>query len=385
MAHLTKDFLDVWSKVLDKAAQGLDLKDPEDRAAFRGNVEASFRNALMSVPKELAQALGVKAKGGNSRSSWSRAVAEAYIEGKRLPKEASLIERVASQYQMRRLAAFLNVNDIIFYGKYKNKKGRIVRFTTNEKGQPQVEIEPIPKGRKKNKVMGLFKIWSARALEEAKIQKEQEEQKEASTMDSLTRRIADTWKVRSSLGRGDTVEVGDVRIHRYSDNFTITDLTFAGKRGKKVQVMSISPSYYYKGKPEDWMENMSKALVEYRKYDQVKAFIKDLLHDFPGEINIEERSERGVDVTPGGFRPLHVTGKGVKIEVDYKDFSVVNVDDQFNLPTCIPAIQGGLKSIPVFYRWVQDNMSAIKSMSFQDVLKAMDSLDVKYHQYCAID
>lgn len=54
-----------------------------------------------------------------------------------------------------------DVGDTILYGKYKNKKGKIVSFGTNHKGQATVTIEPIPKGRKKNKELGLFKIWTS--------------------------------------------------------------------------------------------------------------------------------------------------------------------------------------------------------------------------------
>lgn len=54
------------------------------------------------------------------------------------------------------------VGDEVLFGKYKNKKGKIVSFGRNPKGQVTVEIEPIPKGRKKNREMGLFKIWTAK-------------------------------------------------------------------------------------------------------------------------------------------------------------------------------------------------------------------------------
>jgi len=52
------------------------------------------------------------------------------------------------------------VGDEIRYGKYKNKAGRITAFGVNHRGQTTVEVEPIPKGRKKNKVLGLYKIWT---------------------------------------------------------------------------------------------------------------------------------------------------------------------------------------------------------------------------------
>lgn len=55
-------------------------------------------------------------------------------------------------------AAYFEVGDIILYGKFKNKKGRIVGFGDDGKGNPTVEIEPVPKGTKQNKVLTLFKI-----------------------------------------------------------------------------------------------------------------------------------------------------------------------------------------------------------------------------------
>ena len=65
--------------------------------------------------------------------------------------------RVATRYIA---GAYFEPNAVIYYGKWKNKKGRIVRIFT-ENGHPKVEIEPIPKGRKQNKVLNLFTIWRA--------------------------------------------------------------------------------------------------------------------------------------------------------------------------------------------------------------------------------
>jgi hypothetical protein len=67
--------------------------------------------------------------------------------------------RVAARYL--EASAYFAVGDEVLFGKYKNKHGRIVRFFRDEKGNPSIEIEPIPKGRKKNKIMTLFKIWHA--------------------------------------------------------------------------------------------------------------------------------------------------------------------------------------------------------------------------------
>jgi hypothetical protein len=68
-------------------------------------------------------------------------------------------DRLAGAYLYKQARLYFEVGDKILYGKYKNKKGRIIAFGKDHKGNPTVEIEPIPKGRKKNKVFGLFKIW----------------------------------------------------------------------------------------------------------------------------------------------------------------------------------------------------------------------------------
>ena len=57
--------------------------------------------------------------------------------------------------------AYFNVGDVVLIGKYKNVRGAIVGFGQDKWGNPTVEIEPTPKGRKQNKIIGLYKIWRA--------------------------------------------------------------------------------------------------------------------------------------------------------------------------------------------------------------------------------
>lgn len=75
-------------------------------------------------------------------------------------------KRVAARHLIAR--DYFEIGDLILYGKYKNKKGKIVAWGKDHKGNPTVEIEPIPKGRKKNKTLGLFRIWHAQPPEERK-------------------------------------------------------------------------------------------------------------------------------------------------------------------------------------------------------------------------
>ena len=53
----------------------------------------------------------------------------------------------------------LNEGDMVLYGKYKNKKGLIVGWDKDPKGNPIVMVDPVPKGKKKTKAIQLFRIW----------------------------------------------------------------------------------------------------------------------------------------------------------------------------------------------------------------------------------
>lgn len=276
-----------------------------------------------------------------------------------------LAERVALR---SKIAAYFNVGDIILYGKYKNKRGRILNFGRDEKGNPTITIEPIPKGRKQNKTMGLYKIW--------KIRKEP-------TMDSVTHRVVNAYfrKQRIALDVGRTWENDQWRVHRYVDHIVVWDLTNAGKRGKKVprwSVGSTARSFPF--------ESTAMEIIMWAKRGASASQMRKVLDEIE-EVggHISETSERGVDVSPGGFAPVEIRGKHVRVEVGWKDFTIKNLDDEINEPTCIPAIKGGIRSIPAFYRWVQDNKSKIEKMDFREVLKAMDGLGVPYHEYCAMD
>ena len=65
------------------------------------------------------------------------------------------------------MANYFKVGDPILFGKYKNKPGIIVRFFKDGRGLPYVEVEPVPKGRKKNREIGLFNIWHQDAAKRA--------------------------------------------------------------------------------------------------------------------------------------------------------------------------------------------------------------------------
>lgn len=59
------------------------------------------------------------------------------------------------------VTSYFSLGDLVLIGKFKSAQGKIIGFGEDKWGNPTVEVEPIPKGRKQNKIIGLFKIWRA--------------------------------------------------------------------------------------------------------------------------------------------------------------------------------------------------------------------------------
>jgi hypothetical protein len=185
---------------------------------------------------------------------------------------------------------------------------------------------------------------------------------------------------------GKTIENGMVRIHRYRASIHVWDLTNAGKRGKKVERLTIMPALHMDhGEEERFMNNISTMIEGYGTLGSIVGTLKDYLRDHPQDLALHTHFERGVDVAPGGFKPIKIETDHISIEVGYKEFVVKNKDDRDNEPTCIPAVEGGLRGIPVFYRWVKDNEDSIKQMRYHDVIDEMSKLGIPKHMYCAMD
>lgn len=204
--------------------------------------------------------------------------------------------------------------------------------------------------------------------------------------------VARHLKANIPLGR--EIENGSVRIHRYRDLFMVTDLTNAGKRGKKVNQASISPSYSFKGDREAWFDRMGDAIASYTRYSQVLAFFRDILVDYPGEIDISENTERGVDVRPGGLTKIRLQtskkpdGSHMVIESNPLDWSVKSVAVQespkggtFNMDTLYrPAGSKTVaeKGAAIFNKWLTENLSRVNKMTILELRKVWSDLGVQY-------
>jgi signal peptidase I len=102
-------------------------------------------------------------------------------------KTSTLISRVAERFIK---ASYFKPGDIVLYGKYKNHRGIVKGFGQDKWGNPTVEIEPIPKGRKQNKIFGLFRIWRADVKEKA-LAEQKAQEKDNQLVNRVTARFID--------------------------------------------------------------------------------------------------------------------------------------------------------------------------------------------------
>jgi hypothetical protein len=187
--------------------------------------------------------------------------------------------------------------------------------------------------------------------------------------------------VDEPLRIGTTMERGSLRVHRYRDVFELSDLTNAGKRGRKVRRFSVSAAFRSGVDRDAVLEHVAGFLKDLSSFESAEQAINDHLRVHPGSLDLGFGELRGVDVTPAGFKTVKVETARLSLEVGYRSFSVKDLQDPINCPTCIPG-DARKTLIPVFYQWVSDNLARIESMSYREVLREMAALDVDYHDYC---
>lgn len=193
--------------------------------------------------------------------------------------------------------------------------------------------------------------------------------------------------ISKTLSVGDTVNLDKtmLQVQRFRPTIRVTDMTDAGKRGKKVRQFSLydldrTGADQHPG----FLKFVSDILGESLYFDAALKQAKDLADQDRGP-KLEVSLLRGVDVLPMGFKAIVVDTWEFHLEVDLNDFVIRDKYDQNNFPTCIPAAKGGKRDIPVFYRWVRDNIQAIEKMTFSQIVRDMMALGIKFHQYCAMD
>jgi hypothetical protein len=270
----------------------------------------------------------------------------------------------------RVLAAYFNVGDLITFGKYQNKKGRIVGFTTDEKGYPAVEIEPVPKDGKHNKTLTLFKIRKVPIEKQAM---------------NLARRVVARYL--QAFG-GWTVVVGNIRIQRWQNAIRVWDLTNAGKRGKKVDSIHVWTKRHLPHEEESaFIGRLYEMLQNYDTLAEAKSGIEDYMDQYPDSLSLDKGQERGIDVQPAGTTSLRLTtSTGCKITATPLEWQIVNTveftgprGNKFDQDTSY--WNRGKKSAQLFYNWLLGNTDKISRMTIQDFQKLWSELGIDYDSH----
>lgn len=269
----------------------------------------------------------------------------------------------------RILGSYFNVGDFITYGKYQNHKGRILQFTKDEKGYPAVLVEPVPKGSKHNKVITLFKI---RRVDQEK------------TAMSIRNVVA---RYKQAFG-GWTVVVGDIRIQRWNHAIRVWDLTNAGKRGKKVDVLDIVSERNLPFQEEqDFIGRIYERIQAYDTLSEVWASIKDYMDEFPDSLKMSKSQERGIDVQPAGSTSLRLTtSTGCTITATPLEWHLTHTSEfvgpkgnKFTQDTIYSSKDK--KSAKLFYNWLLGNTKEISRMTIQDFQALWNSIGAKFTTY----
>lgn len=181
----------------------------------------------------------------------------------------------------------------------------------------------------------------------------------------------------NSLAMGETREVANMRIHRYRDSIQVTDLAFAGKRGKKVCQVCVG----------DWsnggaLYDLGESLLACGSFSAALVAIELACEAHP-ELNHSEDILRGVDVPPTGFTDLTASGKHVTATVTHKGFLVCCLDDRNNEPRLME--RGGVKNHAKFREWFMQTRKSLATMTLSDVMRSLQANGIDYHYWCAMD
>lgn len=182
---------------------------------------------------------------------------------------------------------------------------------------------------------------------------------------------------KMALAVGETFENDLWRVHRYRESIRITSLEGAGKRGKKCDEWVVITGVQMPS------ESISDEFVMHaRRGANIQRMLQAIKEAEEIGAEVHHNALRGVDVKPGNFQKLVVRGIHITVEADYDAYSIRDIDDDMNEPTCIAR---GKRSIFQFYRWVKDNAKALQRMTMGEAMRAMDQVGIDYHYYCAVD
>jgi hypothetical protein len=204
---------------------------------------------------------------------------------------------------------------------------------------------------------------------------------------------------QAGLAVGQTIERDNLRMHRYNSSLRVTDVTNAGKRGKKCPEFALFNLDYGQRDPKDVakINDALKAIVKAKTYAQAVAIARGVAAKDSQRgmsfASIEERDLRGVDVepmAPSAGSAIQVETPTFKLKASRTEFDVMEKPrpgtDGQDVTAVIPPVGGAKKTaIARFYAWVGSHQAEIKGMTFRELLRAMAAADLDYHAYSMLD
>jgi hypothetical protein len=195
----------------------------------------------------------------------------------------------------------------------------------------------------------------------------------------------------TKLERGRTVEVGNVRYKRWQNGLEVTDLTNAGRHGKKVDSFSLEIPYEwedsYDHQPE--FDLFCDTIVRNNQYEKALSFANLTKKNNDGFKLYVRPPQRGIDIQPPesqeSARPIHLDTDEYKLEATPLSFSIHDKRDKYNYPVIIPPIGGGRKAIKQFYNWISLNIDYIKPMTFNQLHHVLNDEKIPFHYYLSMD
>lgn len=183
------------------------------------------------------------------------------------------------------------------------------------------------------------------------------------------------------VGKPLTNTMGNLRIHRYEHAVRVLDATNGGVRGRTCPVVSLGYLDFLKGR--DDLEVKLGELVKCRTFQEARGLLVELNQQFP-QTTLDEDELKGVEVNPMGFKPLDIETPEFRLKSDLLTFTIGDKSDTANLPRAIP-LRGAKKDIRVLYKWVSDNLAAVKQMTYTELLDKLSDQGIRYREYYAMD
>lgn len=217
-----------------------------------------------------------------------------------------------------------------------------------------------------------------------------------SNSSTIVRRVATRHLQSLDLGRDHFTDKG-LKFHHWHGSLSITDLTNAGKRGKKVRELWLKPNT----QNDEFAERIIKQAVDatsHMSYDQAKVHLEKVRAEFSGKegkvplFDLREEVHRGVDVEPMGTKinleNKFPDGSIVRIEASPHDFLVVSSTPIHAPDKPAHGLMQDTRYWPrnkpsgiAFYGWIKDNMSKAAKMKVQDLITVWGDLGVKWDSH----